>query len=357
MLYPVFGPDLGLASFSLYPAMSGPFGVATVTPTVSGVSGSRREIWFGSSYWERLLIKFAFLCGWISERVRLFGRMSQEIRNETAEELRLWTCPSASAGLSASSPLKPPARGAPTTFPQFSRLPAELRQQIWTEALPGPRLLLMHLPPGATSQPRPQPFISIPRRRRHSHHRPRHGRFFQSEPEPWPRDYTLVCPTPPPALLHVNSESRAVALRHYRLGLAPVGHEEPRVYMDPARDVIGLSNATMETVAGRSLLHLTPDVLATGRLCLASAAADGFLERPVVAATLERLDEVVVVDSVLFGEGHVPGVAELDWEYWLHWQRGKGAARWVVGGDGAWRWKRRDVLPRRRVVEVDDEEE
>ncbi|KXX78684.1 hypothetical protein MMYC01_205857 [Madurella mycetomatis] len=57
----------------------------------------------------------------------------------------------------------------------------------------------------------------------------------------------FTCSVPPPTLLSVNSESRAVALRHYR----PEEQQQQQqqnggwgvIYVDFSRDVIGLSDA------------------------------------------------------------------------------------------------------------------
>jgi hypothetical protein len=48
--------------------------------------------------------------------------------------------------------------------------------------------------------------------------------------------------------LAVNAEARAVALKRYRLGLAPDGCQ-PKVYVDLARDVVCFPEAVVETPA------------------------------------------------------------------------------------------------------------
>lgn len=163
---------------------------------------------------------------------------------------------------------------------------------------------------------------------------PRSG---NDEPEP---PHIFSCSAPPPALLAVNSESRALALRHYRLGLAPAGYPgSPRVYVNLARDVVALPDAVMCTYAGRSLLRLTPDLGRVTGLCLPEGGAaervllGTFVGRTVVKRVGAR--GVCIVRSRLLADGvEVPAVAGRDWGYWVRWMEGEGKVRWVGDGVG-----------------------
>ena len=154
-----------------------------------------------------------------------------------------------------------------------------------------------------------------------------------------------TCTAKIPAVLHVNSEARAVGLRRYRLGLAP-GNTQPRIYVDLTRDVIGLSEGTILSPVARNLWRLTSDLRHARRLALARASASWFIGLRQ-QDRLDEIDELVLVDSMLFRAGVVPRVAQLDWEHWVRWQGHKGAARWAVGGDpGMPTWpKFKTILP------------
>ena len=85
----------------------------------------------------------------------------------------------------------PPAAGPQSRFTLFPILPGELRLKIWEFALPGPRVVKIKAPQLLASGSR-QAASAL--------------------------DFTSACAVP--ALLHVNAEARAVALRHYELSFA-----------------------------------------------------------------------------------------------------------------------------------------
>ncbi|KAK4219624.1 hypothetical protein QBC37DRAFT_409375 [Rhypophila decipiens] len=120
-------------------------------------------------------------------------------------------------------------------------------------------------------------------------------------------NHVWTCSAKIPSILHVNSEARAIALKHYKLGLAP-GGTQPRIYVDLKRDVVGLSNELMDSYSGRNLWRLTEDFKKVRHFALASEMA------------------------LLWARGTVPKVAQLDWAHWIKWQCGKGAAHWNKGG-------------------------
>lgn len=318
---PTLDPASTVITTTTYQAATGYGGGGTGSRFGGGENGSDT-----ASYWLRVLIKISILAGWFSERLRSYARLAQEACAEAAEERRLRTSVSASAALACHSVLKRPSPSAPKTFPKFSLLPAELRQQIWREALPRARLLILELPSsssGTTGQATSACQIlrnmalaagAGARRRKRT------------------RSNILSCRTPPPTLLDVNAEARMVALKHFRLGLAPRGHPFPRIYVNLAEDVIGLSNEVMDSPAGKSLLRLTPDLRLAKHLCLAAAGAPCFLAGRQ-AAVVESVEDVVIVESALFGVGIMPKVAGLDWGYWIRWQCREGRARWSLGGE------------------------
>ncbi|KAK3994764.1 hypothetical protein QBC44DRAFT_39746 [Cladorrhinum sp. PSN332] len=311
-------PRLGLSTISSWtPTLDPSNTVVMMTTTVPAPNFSYSDDENSSqSYWLRLLIKISILCGWFSERLRQYARLVQEACNEAAEERRLRSSrPDSPSALSLRSwsVLKPHHPKAPTKFTLFRYLPAELRQQIWEEALSGPRVLMLELPKA--------PFMLPYRSSRTVAGFLGHG-----------GRNVFACSSPPPTLLHVNAESRAVALKHYRPGLAPRGHPNPRIYVSLERDVIGLSNEVMESAEGRNLFRLTPDLRMAKHVCLASGEAAGFLAGRQ-SHVLESVKDVAVVDSVLFGSGILPRVCGLDWGYWIRWQCKEGKGRWALGGE------------------------
>ncbi|KAK5663151.1 hypothetical protein OQA88_6568 [Cercophora sp. LCS_1] len=254
------------------------------------------------SYILQLVIKITILVGWFSTRLRRYTRLAQEASIEAAEERRLIA-------------QKPVA----TTFPQFGRLPPEIRQQIWEEALPGPRALMLQVP-GSPSRPPSlstcvAPLFPTPTKRRSR----------SNSVNVW------TCSAKIPTILHVNSEARAMALKHYRLGLAP-GNSQPRIYVDFQRDVVGLSDELMQSPVGRNLWRLTDDLKEVTSLCLANATAPSFFSMRQISA-LDNVQEVLLVDSALWSNGVVPRVARLDWNHWVQWQIKRGGAKWGYGGD------------------------
>ncbi|KAK4032928.1 hypothetical protein C8A01DRAFT_20066 [Parachaetomium inaequale] len=241
------------------------------------------------------------------------------------------------AALPTSSPYWRPPRSTPTTFPHFARLPPGLRLLIWELALrvaqenPTPsrpwswlwwRAALVSIDDLLF----PAPSLLVKPRRR------------------LPQQHIFTCGAPPPAQLAVNAEARAVALGRYRLGLAPDGgcRLQPRVYVDLARDVVCLTDAVMETRAGRELFRITGDVRRAKRVCVAvkdprgvvGAAEREVLERDEMRALLEGVEELCVVESSVLGARRVSDVAGRDWGYWVGWMKREGRARWLVGGPG-----------------------
>ena len=139
------------------------------------------------------------------------------------------------------------------TFPQFARLPAEIRLQIWEEALPGARAVMLRAP-SAASGALSDELKFLPRflQTRTSRHagggatRSSTSAADAGNNQDSDRTTGWTCPTPPPAMLHVCSESRAVALKRYSLVFATTddnGGGGGRIYADLSRDVVCLSSA------------------------------------------------------------------------------------------------------------------
>jgi len=293
--------------------------IALVVAPLIMISSSAIPGGDNESYMLQLIIKITILIGWFSKRLKQYTQLVQEASSEANEARRL----AEEEALSAST--------NPTTFPQFSRLPAELRQQIWEEALPGPRALMLQLPGSSVAIPSlayclspiltlRSPFAISPPAGRAQGARKRGG---TNSVNVW------TCSAKIPVVLHVNNESRAVALRHYRLGLAP-GNSQPRIYVNFKRDVIGLSDELMQSPVGRNLWRLTEDLKGVKSLCLSSASAPAFLSMRQPHG-LESVGELALVDSALWAVGIVPKVAALDFNHWIAWQCRRGDARWGYG--------------------------
>lgn len=242
--------------------------------------------------WLQILLHLTALLFRFSTTLTTYARQVQEAHLEKSEAQSLLSTITAS-----------------TTFPQFGLLPPELRQQIWADALPRSRVLMLQLP----KQPTLLETLTTP----HSH--------LRRSSNVW------TCAAPLPSILHVNSESRAVAQRHYTLGLAP-SDSQPRIYIDFRRDIIGVSDELMRSPVGRNLWRLTDDLGRAQNLALSSGMAGSFLESRQSRHALASLRHVAVVDSALWSKGVVPRVAAMDWAYWMRWQAARGRAQWCLGG-------------------------
>lgn len=259
--------------------------------------------------WIRLLL---LLSSWLTPLLLPFSPALRETYTEGLQEFTHHSLPA--------SPPPPPTT---TTFHHFPLLPPELRLRIWSLALPPPRLLPLRLPRSATAPTNPLAYLlaalTIPSSRPSNH------------PPEQPQPHIFTSPVPPPALLAVNAEARAEALRHYQLGLAPDGYAAPRVYVDFARDGVVVSDAVMGTHAGRNLFRMTGDLARVRVVCVPEGGvAEGGLGRGVVAG----LRAVVVVRDGGLGRGVVPAWAASDFWGWVRWVEGRGRAWWIVGGPG-----------------------
>ncbi|KAK4137937.1 hypothetical protein BT67DRAFT_126266 [Trichocladium antarcticum] len=320
-------PDFGTMS-SWIPGL-GRSGNATTSP---------QEANDNDPYWLILLVKFALLCTCFSDSLQRCVLLGTEFLLEAHQNYRLRSSRAASASLPTSSPYRPQPRGTPRAFPHFRLLPLELREMIWTEALPGPRLLLLAVPDT------PSEADAAAAIRKHRHHRGVRG----VPPLPDTVHYIFHCAARPPALLAVCAEARAVARRSYRLAFAPAGCPElARVYADLDRDVVGLSDVVMESSEGRNLFRAAaPDMAAARHFCVASGVVgEQFLARRPVRKALAGVVDVAVVESGLLRAGTVPWVARVDWAYWVRWRARRGELGWRRGGEqlAGWTWRPRRV--------------
>jgi hypothetical protein len=118
-----------------------------------------------------------------------------------------------------SSSLGVPQPNQDGEFIRFPKLPAELRQEIWTLSLPGPRDILIHLDP----QDMRTMDVSDIKEDEHTYYRAK------------------AYAGPVPAHLHINQESRAVAKIYYGLGFEDQTRGRP-IYVDFKVDTICFSN-------------------------------------------------------------------------------------------------------------------
>jgi hypothetical protein len=102
-------------------------------------------------------------------------------------------------------------------FPQFSKLPTEIRLQIWKEAMPGPRVVEVYLIEDQSQYDGKTYYVADPASR-----------------------------TPAPTILHINHESRREGLKIYSRIFSrsrlPPGQGRKPIYFDPANDIPYLSH-------------------------------------------------------------------------------------------------------------------
>jgi hypothetical protein len=149
------------------------------------------------------------------------------------------------------SNLLSPTRG-PQTFPKFNELPPELRIKIWQAAMPAARTVVVQSPI-ASRREEPAPTSldgALP---------------LQDSAETW-RSNTQI-----PALLHVNSEARHEALKHYQLSLA-AGEHQPRIYVDFSRDTLFFGQSELKPECS-SMWGATKDLVKVQRLAVVPEGA------------------------------------------------------------------------------------
>jgi len=148
-----------------------------------------------------------------------------------------------------------PFYSMPIAFPNFKKLPAELRLKIWQDALPGPRTI--HLVNNITSVPSPtkthnsddeEPLSAIPEFSNDYQFKIRQPR---SSPKPRRRRKstglvshcmaTVKCPVEITSLLHTCRESRFEVSRRFEALYTPKDIDDPHFrihYFDPLNDGI-----------------------------------------------------------------------------------------------------------------------
>ncbi|KAL8376234.1 hypothetical protein RB595_007373 [Gaeumannomyces hyphopodioides] len=232
--------------------------------------------------------------------------------------------------------------GGCRSFPQFARLPAEIRLQIWEEALPGARAVMLRGPraaPGGALRGELELLVRGSRRRSRSAGGDPRSRADADNDDGHRAARGWTSPTPPPAMLHACSESRAVALRRYSLVFATADDDDSnnnnsgRIYADLTRDVVCLSSGEVSGAAREALWRRTRDLRRVRHLAVAAPAcwgswsshhhsgAGGFSHRLPPAdlmgpAGLASLEDVVVVRSVRWQYGRLPRGARVDFAAW-----------------------------------------
>ncbi|KAI6354423.1 hypothetical protein MCOR25_008614 [Pyricularia grisea] len=259
--------------------------------------------------------------------------------------------------------------GAPNTFPQFSLLPAEIRLQIWEEALPGSRAVVLRSPYTATDTLLAELRLIIPQIRRRgapsdsttdggsvvvvnaddnneaaTDNTAATTLITTTPPTPTnkttattttskllktkPKTTGWTSSTPPPALLHACHESRTVALKRYELVLG-CEDGQARIYADLTRDVICLSGRVVSprcatlwsqtTDLGR-IRHLAvagcPWALWSNTHGVTDGLAQSLPPADLLRSGFAALEDVCVVRSVRWQYGRLPGGAARDYDRW-----------------------------------------
>ncbi|KAK8035640.1 hypothetical protein PG993_010635 [Apiospora rasikravindrae] len=138
----------------------------------------------------------------------------------------------------------------PQTFHMFGQLPPELRIKIWQEAMPAARTVVVESP-FSRRREAPTSLDGVLTRR--------------NDGETWHSNTQI------PALLHVNSEARHEALKHYTLALG-TGDYAPRIYVDFSRDTLFFGQAELKPECS-SLWGSTRDLARVQRLAVVPEGA------------------------------------------------------------------------------------
>jgi hypothetical protein len=140
----------------------------------------------------------------------------------------------------------------PQTFPKFSKLPAEVRINIWKMAMPEPQPILIYSRRRseeimeAESERNSQDvftlqddlsdsedeWVLIPGRKRRQ-------RWSMPKRPTWP--YKLCATYKVPVLLHTNFEAREIAMKAYKLSFGLQLHQKP-VWFDSGRDTLVMAS-------------------------------------------------------------------------------------------------------------------
>lgn len=173
-----------------------------------------------------------------------------------------------------------------TSFTKFGDLPPELRVSIWQLAMPEARTVVVQSPYTKRSR----------------------GPTSLESLLPGSQD-TWQSATQIPALLHVNSEARYEALKHYSLSLG-VGAAEPRIYVDFKRDTVFFGDAELRSECA-SLWNKTQDLDKVQRLAIVPEGAWRALRwKKVDLRFLQKLIFVHNCEKIKLG--HLPELVEDD---------------------------------------------
>lgn len=171
-----------------------------------------------------------------------------------------------------------------TSFTKFGELPPELRVTIWQLAMPEARTVVIQSPYTKRSRG-PTSLESL----------------LPGSQDTW-RSATQI-----PALLHVNSEARYEALKHYSLSLG-VGAAQPRIYVDFKHDTVFFGDAELKSECS-SLWNKTQDLDKIQRLAIVPEGAWRALRwKKVDLRFLQKLIFVHNCEKVKLG--HLPELVE-----------------------------------------------
>ncbi|KAI0100731.1 hypothetical protein GGR51DRAFT_342965 [Nemania sp. FL0031] len=173
------------------------------------------------------------------------------------------------------------------TFTRFKDLPPELRIKIWQFAMPEARTVVIKSPRTQVKDLPTSLDAALPQ-------------ILESEPS-W-QSTTQI-----PALLHVNSEARYEALKHYSLSLG-IGKAQPRVYIDFSRDTLFLGDTELKPECS-SLWAKTKDLDKIRRLAVVPEGAFRALRfMKIEASSLQNL--IFVSGSEKIKLGSLPQLVE-----------------------------------------------
>jgi hypothetical protein len=184
--------------------------------------------------------------------------------------------------MKSTSPSTKPKRA--TSFTKFGELPPELRVNIWQLAMPEARTVVVQSPYAKRSR-RPTSLEGL----------------LPGSQDTW-QSATQI-----PALLHVNSEARYEALKHYSLSLG-VGAAQPRIYVDFERDTVFFGDAELRSECS-SLWNQTQDLDKVQRLAIVPEGAWRALRwKKVDLRFLQKLIFVHNCEKIKLG--HLPELVE-----------------------------------------------
>lgn len=175
-----------------------------------------------------------------------------------------------------------------SNFTNFKDLPPELRIKIWQHAITGPRTVIVESP--FTRPPKPMP-------------RSLEDALSRACTEDTVNEDTWWSRTAIPSLLHVNTEARHEALKHYQLSLG-AGTAQPKVYVDFSRDTLFFGHAELKPECS-GLWASTKDLQRVRRLAVVPEGSWRVMHwQKVGLGALERIIFTHETDDLCIGSRH-----------------------------------------------------